>query len=427
MRPKLLLLKSVFGAPQITRLNRLNASMRTSISRPAALDRLADAQVLGQIPEAAHVAVDARRIAQLANRLHECSAVQESVDYRIELGAGNRCSPVRPGNVRTVCPVEDVQRRIGRHANGQPAAVCLDERDAPAAGDVTGNPASQPAAAGTEGQLEHGVDLDVVWLVEPADRPFQLGACRIHRPAAAAEAVGVSREPRVGVARLHRHAACQPLIHLHDAGMIVRTAGLVAAAALRVHREVLRIRTQCLSHRPGALHVRIGEVGIRRPDPGGHRRRGCDLRVEQVARSDRAEPCNQIVHDGHRHLIRVEQARLQFRSVDTVVFEVDGHAFADLALHRDRPVVVLSRTAGGLTVEPVDVVVVRERRIDQRRQRIGGKPLIQIECRRDPGIGRPEYVLTDETGEVTAALSDGHATEGAADPRPEESFLSFRL
>ena len=170
--------------------------------------------------------------------------------------------------------------------------------------------------------------------------------------------------------------------------MIVRTAGLVAAAALRVHREVLRIRTQCLRHPPGALHVGIREVGVRRSDPRGHGRRGGDFRVQQVARADRPEPGNQIVHDGHRHLVGIEQAGLQFRSVDTVVFEVDGHAFADLALNRDRPVVVLGRTAGGLSVEPVHVGVVRERRIDQRRQRIGRKTLIQIECGSDPGIGR---------------------------------------
>ena len=271
-----------------------------------------------------------------------------------------------------------------------------------------------------------GVDLDGVGLIEPAHRPFELGARGIHRAAAAAEAVGIGHDLRIGVAPLQRHAARQSLIHLHDAGVIVGTAGLVAAAALDVHREVLRIRPQRLGDGPGPLHVRIREVRVRDLDAGGHCCRRGDLRVQQVDARRPAEPGNQVVHDRHRHLIRIQQAGLEMRSVDAVVVELHRQALPHFTLHRHRPVVVHRRTARCLTVEPIHVVVVRERRIDQRRQRIGRQALIQVERRRHTGIGRREHVLTDEPGEVTAALRDRDASERSTRRRRGRSSSRWR-
>src|SRR4029453_3311578 len=78
----------------VEQVERLDAQVHIQASGP---EGLADTQILVQVPETPHVAVDARRIAQLANRLKECGAVQESVDCRVQLGAGNRRPPGRTG------------------------------------------------------------------------------------------------------------------------------------------------------------------------------------------------------------------------------------------------------------------------------------------------------------------------------------------
>ena len=121
--PKFALLKFCSGAPQTTRLNRLNASARTSRRSSARdPDRLGHAQVLRQVPRPAHVAVHPRRVAELPDRLHERRAIQVAIDERIEFLARERRPPVGAGDVRAVRAVEDRQRRAA--SSRRSAARC---------------------------------------------------------------------------------------------------------------------------------------------------------------------------------------------------------------------------------------------------------------------------------------------------------------
>ena len=134
--PKFALLKSVFGAPQTTRLKILKASMRTSRRNLIRhRDRLRQTDVLRQIPGSSHVAIDARRISQLPDGLNERCPIEEPVDQRIELVAGDRRAPVFARHVRAVRAVENRQRGAGRDADRQTAGVDLHRGNPPSADD----------------------------------------------------------------------------------------------------------------------------------------------------------------------------------------------------------------------------------------------------------------------------------------------------
>ena len=138
-------------------------------------------------------------------------------------------------------------------------------------------------------------------------------------------------------------------------------------------------------------------------------------RVQQRDRTRRAEPRDEIVDDRQRHLVEVQEVRLQVRALRSVVIDLDRHAATHFALHRDRPGVVGGRAHRRVAVPVVDVAVVRERRIDLRRQRIRRKPLIEHERRRHARVGVREGVLADEAREVARARDDRDTAVRAAD------------
>ena len=162
MTPNVLLLKSVSGAPQTMRLNRIeHLDAEVHIEASVHLDRLGDAHVLVQIPGPSHIAVDARCVskqrrpaARMPRDRETCRRVGSNESPAI---GARQSAPVTFGRF---VPLKIGSGALRGDADREAAGVGLNSRDAPSAEDLIRPPVLQPAPAAAKWQFVDRVDLD---------------------------------------------------------------------------------------------------------------------------------------------------------------------------------------------------------------------------------------------------------------------------
>src|SRR5262245_5549643 len=116
-------------------------------------------------------------------------------------------------------------------------------------------------------------------------------------------------------------------------------AALVASLRTRNDVEVLRIGPQRLADGPlSRLDRGIRELRIRQDDAIV----SCDLRrrllLEQTRRRVKPKPVNEAFPDWRRHLIEIDQSRLEMRTDSRVVSDFENGAAGHLALDGKSPI-----------------------------------------------------------------------------------------
>src|ERR1700730_3137170 len=115
------------------------------------------------------------------------------------------------------------------------------------------------------------------------------------------------------------------------------------------------------------------------------------------------------------------------RSDSTVIGGLDQRICGKLPLHRERPAQILRRARSVLTLPPVDVLVIGERRIQLRRQQVRRQSVVEQERRSYVLVRRVKGVATYVTSVVATAADDGDFAKGTPESGADRRLVVHRI